>query len=94
MTKATEQEPVATQMNLVLNWSKELRPCALSRKARGSTQGRGSDRLTASVGNHMSIAPLRCALVTAPISLCAKRRGASCITVGKSATTTDLLGLP
>jgi len=52
MTKATEQEPVATQMNLVLNWSKELRPCALSRKARGSTQGRGSDRLTASVGNY------------------------------------------
>jgi hypothetical protein len=26
MTKATEQEPVATQMNLVLNWSNELLP--------------------------------------------------------------------
>src|SRR5215470_8929753 len=32
----------------------------------------------------MSTPPLRCALVTAPISLCAKRRGASCISVGKS----------
>ena len=30
MIKATEQEPVATQMNLVLNWSNELLPRALA----------------------------------------------------------------